>query len=265
MGADSHRTDSRSTDPWRVEVVDMTSDSPTGDELAGVFVRASGLLLSAEAVSTALLLITSTAEEVFPGAVGAGLTLVDRDGRRVTAAATDDVVARADALQYELGEGPCLTAYEQRVVVRIDDVDREDRWPRWVEAVRGTGPRAVLSAPVVAGAETLGAMKVYAAEPGVYGEREERLLENFATQAAVLLANTRTADDARHISDRLKDALRGREVIALAKGIVIARDGADERAAFLALTDLAQRRGTTLREAAEDLVRSTVDRPTRTP
>ncbi|MFE9751200.1 GAF and ANTAR domain-containing protein [Saccharothrix saharensis] len=239
----------------------MTSDLPPGDELAGVFVRASGLLLSAEAVNTALLLITSTAREVFPDAVGAGITLADRDGRRVTAAATDDVVARADALQYDLGEGPCLTAWKQRAVVRMDDVDREDRWPRWVGAVRGTGLCSALSTPVVAGAETLGAMKVYAAEPGVYGEREERLLENFATQAAVLLANTRTAEDARHVSDRLKDALQGREVIALAKGIIIARDGADERAAFLTLTDLAQHRGTSLREAAEDLVRSTVDRP----
>ncbi|MFJ6671411.1 GAF domain-containing protein [Actinosynnema sp. NPDC091369] len=243
---------------------DEPPDGPTGEpagELAGVFVRASGLLLSAEAVNTALLLITSTAKEVFPGAVGAGLTLADRDGRRVTAAATDDVVARADELQYDLGQGPCLTAWEQRAVVRVDDVHREDRWPQWVESVRGTSLRSALSTPVVAGAEALGAMKVYASEPDVFGEREERLLENFATQAAVLLANARTAEDARHVSDRLKDALQGREVIALAKGIIIARDGADERSAFLALTDLAQRRGTTLRAAAEDLVRSTVDRP----
>lgn len=243
----------------------MGSESPAGDEqagdeLAGAFVHASGLLLSAEAVKTALLQITSSAKETFTGAAGAGITLSDPDGCRVTAAATDDVVARADALQYELDQGPCLTAWAEGVVVRVEDLDREDRWPRWVEAVRGTGLRSALSAPVVAGGRALGAMKVYASESDAYGEREERLLSLFATQAAVLLANVRTAEDARRISDRLKDALHGREVIALAKGIIISRDGADERGAFLALADLARRRRETVRETAEDLVRSTVHR-----
>ncbi len=238
----------------------MASESP-GDELAGVFVRVSGLLLSADTVNTALRLITASAKEAFPGAVGAGFTLSDPDGRRLTAAATDDVVARADALQYELGQGPCLTAWEERTVVRVDDLSREDRWPEWVREVSGTGLRASLSTAVVAGAEALGAMKVYASEPGAYGEREERLLAMFATQAAVLLANMRTAEDARRVSDRLKDALHGREVIALAKGIIICRDGADERTAFLVLADLAQRRRKTVRETAEDLVRSTIHRP----
>jgi GAF domain-containing protein len=237
------------------------SESPAGDELAGAFVHASGLLLSAEAVRTALRLITSAAREVFPGTAGAGVTLSDPDGRRVTVAATDDVVARADALQYELDQGPCLTAWAERVVVRVDDVDREDRWPAWVEAVRGTGLRSALSAPVVAGARALGAMKVYASEPDAYGEREERLLTTFATQAAALLANMRTAEDARRVSDRLKDALQGREVIALAKGIIISRDGVDERGAFLALAELARQRRRTVRDTAEDLVRSTVHGP----
>ena len=239
----------------------MTSDPSPGDELAGAFVRAAGLLLSPEAVRTALLLITSSAKETFPRTAGAGITLADPEGRRVTAAATDDVVARADALQYELGQGPCLTAWDERDVVRVDDLGRETRWPRWVEAVRGLGLGSALSSPVVAGAEALGAMKVYASAPGAYGEREERLLTMFATQAAVLLAGMRTAEDARRVSDRLKDALQGREVIALAKGIIISRDGGDERAAFLALADLARRNRKTVRETAEDLVRSTVHRP----
>lgn len=239
----------------------MASDLPQVDELAAVFVRVSGLLLSAETVDTALALITSTAKEAFPHAVGAGVTLLGPNGERVTAAATDDLVKRIDALQYELGQGPCLTAWEQRTVVRIDDLRREERWPDWVRSVSDVDLRSTLSAPMTADGETLGAMKVYAAEAGVYGEREEHLVTMFAAQAAILLANMRTAEDARQVSDQLKEALRGRDVIALAKGIIMARDGGDERASFLMLTDIAQQGGKTLRQAAEHLVRSTLRGP----
>jgi AmiR/NasT family two-component response regulator len=118
----------------------------------------------------------------------------------------------------------------------------------------------VLSAPLVAGSGSLGAVKVYAEQPRMFGEREERLLTMFATQAAILLANMRSAEDARRISDTLKDALRGREVITLAKGVIMARQGVDARAAFLALADTAQQQGRTVRETAERIAESTVRR-----
>jgi GAF domain-containing protein len=230
------------------------------DELAGVFARVSGLLLSTETVGTALKLITSLARQTVPGTAGAGITLLDPRGERVTAAATDAVVERADSLQYRLGRGPCLAAWEDRVVVRIDDLAADDRWPDWSGPTAALGLRSSLSAPLVAGSRSLGAMKVYARGPGAYGAREEHVLTLFASQAAVLLANARTAQDAERVSDRLRDGLREREVVTLAKGIIMARDGVDERAAFLALTDAARQQRTTLRQAAEQLTRSTVRR-----
>lgn len=96
------------------------ADEPT-DELAAVFARVSAPLLPSGTVDTSLRLITSSAKETFTGAAGSGITLSGSNGDRVTAAATDVVVERADALQYELGQGPCLTAWEQRTVVRVDD------------------------------------------------------------------------------------------------------------------------------------------------
>jgi GAF domain-containing protein len=233
---------------------------PLADELTAMVARTSGLLLSADTVQTALELITATATETFPGSNGAGISLLDSEGRRTTAAATDAVVQQADALQYELGEGPCLTAWEERHVVRVDDLPADARWPSLARASGAVGVRSVLSAPLVAGSGSLGAIKVYAARPRAFGDREEPLLTMFATQAAILLANMRSAEDARRISDDLRDALRGREVITLAKGILMARERIDERAAFLTLTDTARREGRSVRQAAERIARSTVRR-----
>lgn len=234
----------------------MEPELPLADELATVFAGASGLLLSADVAHTALHLITSVAVETIPGAVGSGVTLLGPDGALVTAAATDVEVERADALQYEMGQGPCLTAWEQHRVVHVPDVTEDDQWPEWSTAIALTGVRSVLSAALVAGARSLGAVKVYARQPGVFGPKEEHLLTMFAAQGATLLHHLRTAEDARRLSEDLKQTLRGRDVVSMAKGILMARDSVTERTAFLQLVDAAQERGQTLGDTAEHLVRT---------
>ncbi len=235
-------------------------DELTADHLATVFARMSGLLLSSEKVDTALKLITALAVEMVPGTTGAGISVLDRRGQRETAAATDEVVERADALQYQLGRGPCLTAWADRKIVRVDDLAQDERWPSWSRPAAALGLRSALSAPMVAGSEPLGALKVYATQPHAYAEREEHLLTMFASQAAMLISNLRTARDAERISAQAAKILHGREVVKLAKGIVMARDGVDERAAFLTLAQMAEQQRTTLRETAERLAQSTVRR-----
>ncbi len=236
----------------------LAEDRMVLEQLGAVFARMSGLFLSAETVNTALTLISSLAAEVVPGTLGAGITRSDPTGDRVTAAATDEVVERADELQYQLGLGPCLTAWSDRVVVRVDDLGADDRWSAWSKKVVELGLGSSLSAPLVAGKRSFGVLKVYAGHPGAYGRREEHLLSMFATQAAMLLANSRAAENAERLSAQIADTLRAREAITLAKGIVMARDGVDERTAFLALVSAAQQQHLTVRRIAEQLARSTV-------
>jgi GAF domain-containing protein len=167
-------------------------------------------------------------------------------------------VEHLDGLQYELEQGPCLDAWEQRRVMRVDDIAEDDRWPRWIAAARGSEMRSALSVPLVAGGDALGAIKVYGREPGVFGEREEYLLTMFAAQAAILVANVRSFENARNLSAALADALRGRDVISMAKGIVMAREHVDEQTAFAVLVRDAREEHKKVRDLAGGLVRSTV-------
>ncbi|MFP5346227.1 MAG: ANTAR domain-containing protein [Actinomycetes bacterium] len=233
------------------------------DELATVFARMSGLLLSHETVDTALGAITSLAVETVPGTAGSGVTLLDAQGRKTTSGASDAVVERADALQYELDEGPCLSAWRERMVFRIDDVLTETRWALWTKAVIPLGVRSVLSAPMVSEDETLGAVKLYSRETFAYDNRAEHLLTMFASQAAVLIANVQSLESARRLSEQLKEALRSRDVIGMAKGILIAQDGIDETQAFAMLASVSQRENRKLRDVAETIVHSAMRRRRR--
>jgi GAF domain-containing protein len=186
------------------------------------------------------------------------VTLVDDQGRRISRAASDPVVQQADDLQYEFDEGPCLTAWAQRSLVRIDDMATEQRWPRWCPRALHLGLHATLSAPLVAGDTCLGAMKVYVGEPHVFDERAERLMTMFATQATVVLASVQSCASAQLLSEELRDAIRTRDLVALAKGMLMERHHLDEAGAFRHLLTLSRQPGKTLRTAAQEIAKSSL-------
>jgi AmiR/NasT family two-component response regulator len=68
-------------------------------------------------------------------------------------------------------------------------------------------------------------------------------------------------DSTRRLSENLQAALRTRDTVALAKGILIGRDGADEATALATLTALAAQRQSTLLEAATATLQTALRRP----
>lgn len=232
---------------------------PLTDELAGVFARMSGLLLSEETVETSLGVLSSLARETVPGSSGAGVSVVD-GRRRISSGSTDARVREADALQYQLDEGPCLTAATTRELVRIDDLTTDPRWPRWAAAALPLGLHAAMSAPLVAGNGSLGAIKVYADHPGTFDARSEQLLRLFAAQAGLLLANVQSAQRAKRLSEGMRQAIRSRDAVNVAKGILMARSNLDEETALTLLVRRAAQDATTVADAARSVVDATVRR-----
>jgi GAF domain-containing protein len=227
---------------------------PLDGELATVAARMSGLLLSRESVDSVLELIVSLAGTTIAAATGVGVTLVDGEGGLVTSSASGPLVREADALQYELGEGPCMAALADRLPKRVDDVGAERRWTRWCAAVAGSGLRSVLTAPMVTEDECHGAIKIYATAPRAFGPVDERALVTFADRAAVLVANARAYERASRFSERFKDTLRDRDLITMAKGFLMGRDGLGEDVAFDRLLSRARTDGVSPAEAAAQLV-----------
>lgn len=244
------------TDP-AARPADRLEDEPA--DVSPAVRQMAGLVLSRETVDSALRLVTTLAEMTVAGTIGAGVTLVDEHGKR-SRASSNQAVEEADGLQYELDEGPCLTAWRSRQLVRIDDTTTDTRWPVWSTAVTAVGVRSVLSAALVAGDEAIGAIKVYSDRPDNYDAHAERVMSLFAQQAAILLANTQSLQQARHLSRQLTDALGSRDAISQATGVLIARGAADRHAAFALLADTAGRSGRTVEEVARELLSAVAPR-----
>ncbi len=237
------------------------SAAPTVD-LAWALGQMSGLLLSRETVDTALELVTRLAATATAGTLGAGVTVVDEHGKR-SRAASNAAVEEADALQYEFDEGPCLTAWRIRELVRIDDTTTDGRWPRWNEAVSRLGVRSVLSAPLLVGTESIGAMKVYCERPLNYGANDEHVMRLLAGQAAILLANSQSLQEARRLSRQLTEALASRDAIARATGVLLAQGAVSDQDAFATLAAAARQADLPVPEVARALVAAVTARNTR--
>jgi GAF domain-containing protein len=227
-----------------------------GEELAAVYARLSGILLTEQTMETALQLITSLARDTIATSLGCGVTLLGADGQPTTSASTDPLIDTLDRLQYGLEEGPCLAAWATSTVIRVDDLATDGRWPIWSPQAVSFGVKSVLSAPLEAGGTSWGAIKVYGNDACSFDAHAEDFLRRFADQAAIFVSNVNTARSAGRIGDDVKETLQARDVIATAKGMVMAQNGLESESAYRELVSLAHSARIPLREVAERMVAS---------
>ena len=230
---------------------------PSVSELTVAFARIQGMLLSEKNATTAVDQLAQVARAVIGTAIGAGASLFDDTGGASSTGATDALTAAADALQYELGEGPCLDAWATGAMVRIDDTAEETRWPDWCAAAHPQGIRSVLSTPLVLGDRKVGAMKVYARDPGAFTVEDEGTLGLLAGAVAVLLGCAQSSDAPHRLSASLQEALADRQEVGVAVGVLMERHGTDVQEARAALLDEALLQDRPLAQVA----RQTLARP----
>lgn len=232
----------------------MSVELPLAEEITAVFARATRLLLTEETVARALRLITEAATAAIPGAMGAGLTLMTSSGERQSAAASDAMVAHADALQYHLGEGPCLTAWASGETVVVPELASETRWPRWAAAASDLGISGSISSPLLTGDIALGAVKIYFDGGKPFDPGMVRLVDLFAEQATLFVIHSQAREAALTLSERLQESLSQRDTISMAKGVLMARDGSGEEEALRTLMVHSRRSGRPLVQVSAELL-----------
>ncbi len=92
-----------------------------------------------------------------------------RATRRVQelAAATDVWAQRLEELQYTVGEGPGVEAYDTGGPVLVADLTADaDRWPAFADTAAGQEVGAVFAFPLQTGAIRLGTLDLYRRRPG---------------------------------------------------------------------------------------------------
>ncbi|NMO88352.1 GAF and ANTAR domain-containing protein [Actinomycetospora sp. TBRC 11914] len=194
-------------------------------------------------------LIVAGALSTVPHVGRAGVSLVERRGTVTSYAPSDAVVAELDGLQDSLGEGPCRDSIfdEERVLVEDMAATGEQRWPRFAPAALERGVAAMCSFQLFAQEGSAGALNLYADTAHAFDESSLNIASLFASHAAIALHGTQRAAG-------LDIALRSRDVIGQAKGILIERFTLSEEQAFAMLSRSSQQTNLKLHAVAEWLV-----------
>jgi hypothetical protein len=97
------------------------------------------------------------------GVDGAGVMLMSGDIPRGSLCTTNAVSHLIEELQYTLGEGPCVDAYQQNQVVAEPDLAEPaaSRWLAFTPPALAAGVRAIFGYPLRVGTVRLGALNLY--------------------------------------------------------------------------------------------------------
>jgi hypothetical protein len=219
---------------------------PSSSDLARTLGRLAVEMANQRDTESVLRTITAGAVTIIPGVRWAGVSLIR--GRAVEARVpSDPLVAKLDALQSELNEGPCITALREHHTVHIDDMSQPTPWPKFAEAALELGVRCSLSFQLFVLKDNLGALNLYGGEPGVFDDDSFLYGEILAQHASVALAGDKAGE-------QLHRALASRDLIGQAKGVIMERFGIDAVQAFALLTRLSQDQNTKLLDIAKRVV-----------
>lgn len=175
-------------------------------------------------------------EQVCRGSV----TLLDVSGAAVIVMSTEEtgaavVVSNAGAaavedLQFTLGEGPCLRAFQTGSPVFEPELLDGSlfRWPEFSRQAVAAGARAVFALPLQLGAVRLGVLYLYRAEPGMLTDAQ--LADGFelAEMTTTLLLEAQAgAVGTGDLAPSLAGGWAHRAVVHQAAGMVAAQAGVD--------------------------------------
>jgi GAF domain-containing protein len=228
----------------------MSEMSPLSEAVAALTQYFVGDATMGETLTRVAELATTTV----PQAEFVGITMMV-DGRVGTYVFTHPTVQEIDRAQYETGDGPCLDAYRDGIVVPIESTETETRWRKFCRVAYDNGILSTISLPMKPSPDrTIGAMNLYAREPYAFGDEDAQIAQMFAQQAAFVLANAQAYWDARELHENLEAAMTHRAVIEQAKGMIMAALGCDEDRAFQVLSQQSQNENIKLREIARRVV-----------
>jgi GAF domain-containing protein len=214
--------------------------------LAELFGKVARALAGEGDVQATLRMIVVLAVDTVESCEFAGISFVAE--RAITSpASSGDIPGIVDAIQAQVGEGPCMDAIREHEVVQTGDLAAESRWPQFATRAHDeTGVQSILSVRLFLEEHTLGALNLYARSKNAFATSDVAMALVFAAHAAVALSSA-----ARH-QDLERKAMT-RDLIGRAKGILIERNAVSDEQAFELLKQASQRLNIKVTAVAQQL------------
>jgi diguanylate cyclase (GGDEF)-like protein len=144
--------------------------------------------------------------EVLP-ITSAGVTLISPGRNPHHVAASDAAALRYETVQTEIGEGPCVAAYDSGEAISVPDLTAgDDRFPRFAPLAVESGLAAVFTFPLRHGDKRLGALDLYRESPGALDDATMVSAQTLADVAATYVLNAQRREAERESSEKYRES-----------------------------------------------------------
>jgi GAF domain-containing protein len=185
---------------------------------------------------------------------GAGLMLADSDHHLRNVAASDERFAHLEDLQIEHSEGPCIDAYDAKELIGAENLEHDDRWPAFCAGAVARQVRAVLASPLPYNQDAVGVVAVLSEQRHPWSPESELALLALTDLAALLIATMMQGEQQSELAAQLDGALKSRQVIEQAKGVLVATQRITPREAYQQLRAEARAQRRKLVDLSADVV-----------
>jgi GAF domain-containing protein len=202
--------------------------------------------------SDGLRAVPAVAARAVPGVDAASITRGRSDTGWKTVGGTNALARQADAMQYELGSGPCVDALEKDHVFRSADLSTDERWPDYGRLVaKSLGLHSVLSIRLGLDEDNvMTGLNLYSRQRDGFDEQACNVAMLLATHATAVVSRVR----AREKTQNLEIALESSREIGTAIGVLMNTHKITSDDAFDLMRIASQHSHRKLRDIAADVV-----------
>jgi transcriptional regulator with GAF, ATPase, and Fis domain len=229
------------------------------DDLTTSLIELASIVADGVGFQATLQQIANYAATVHRDTHGAAITMSE-GGRPSVLVATEPLVGEAEQLQYDIAEGPALTATSARHAIVSGSLGGDENWPRFGPRVGRMGLHSVIAVPLMVHDLVVGTMAIYSLSKNAFSAADVRAAERYAGPASAVARNAMVLDRLDVEVTQLTTALRSRPVIDQAIGIIMSRSGKSAEQCFATLRRESNNRQLKVSEVAQRLVDEAVRR-----
>ena len=226
--------------------------TPFPPELLTTFRAMAEIVYSGESYETVYDALCRSTVEFVDGCDHASLML-RRSGRTRTVAATDDVAREIDAMEYALGDGPCLDAIDESEPDQhiCSDLTTGSRWPKLAATIlERTEVRGMAGFRIRQDGQKVGALNVFSDTPGALTDHSLEQAIMLTAFASVAMAALDRGEEAT----TLRRGLESNREIGKAIGLLMAMHEIDDDQAFQMLSKVSQEMNIKLAQVATQVI-----------
>lgn len=223
---------------------------PDSSHVAQTFSELARLVHAHPGLDAVYQAVVDAAPQLVPGCDHASIMLRER-GRYRTAASSDDVGRLVDALEREVGSGPCVDAIEHASYLLDPDITVSSRWPKLAERVLLETPvKGMAGYLLLVDGRKLGALNLFSDTAGALTPDSADAGVVLASFASVALGGSSSHEEAR----TLAEGIASNREIGMAIGLLMATHGLSAEAAFATLRKASSQLNRKISAIARELV-----------